>query len=506
MGRFPDSTEHPGPTWRMDLTWGTFVLGRNGQQPDEELADWIREATDWFPYQREFGSWVTTYHWRGWAGSGSADPTGAPAITIELRTAAEIQAASGDPTALGYTGWADEPNMPPLDGLSDFNEDPQDQVAQGYRFIRCLIREDMASGGAGPQWSGRNFLIESVIHELGHATIMLLVELYSLDYVIENLCEMFGKPTSQWNNPSHPWGQRVIEATCEFFKDCAFPMRRYDSRAAYRLAESRFEDFRTLMFDYLEIPYWDMENTHPLWVRENQFFNNLGLSSYVTNNQARFLRLISDEEAAAHPNNYSWVNPGQLRWPLEGEIRIHYNYDIRPDVMDAGFGVWDTDFVFTDTPAPGNPGNQVNISLGGQLYTHSGVPFDGFDHHLLGSPAPSSGVFVIDPNDAAGPLPAEGFGLALGMRTAGPVPKFDLWSHVVGWFDNQIGMSYTWPWVEFAARAARRPLRAFPYPTYLSAPVARISAGRPRDGALRPGATRIVQGGSSRTLDSLVIE
>lgn len=447
------------------------ILGRAGNPPPTEAAAWLYETinftsddTDWWTYANPFG-------WTSWAGSAiDLDHDLAFIITVEFRSAAEVAAAGGGGHPFAVNNFAGAPGFPAMDGAQmDGSPTP---TFDRRRVIRILIREDLASGGAGQQWSGRAFLTESLVHELGHVALLMLIDLYGEEYVVQTLSEIFGRPESAWNSESIPWEDRTIECVAEAFKDVAFPLRRYDSRTTYKLPRARLADFTELMFDYLQFPYWRAQNTFPMTVREDQFFNNLGATSRV--------RDANIAEVFFRPPSITSSQPpatlaGIYEWPPRGSMELHWNYNWAPA---PDFGVaWD-DLVFVDFNPPGEPGTFCKINLGIVWVGYGGSEqffasdFNPFLRDEFDNAPPIAGDMTLFPTDDGGLLgsaPEEGVRALIGFEGNGPVPKADLWEfdgpHFPGeWFDNRIGMPYTWPWVDWSLKAARGLVIQIPWP------------------------------------------
>lgn len=485
--RYPGSVQEPSPTLHVAALSRPQIFGRDGQQPDSTLTEWIDTAVSFWPYQDPYGSWSYPGGWAGLAGTGGDFPDDL-VVAIELRTAAEVAAAGpghgGDGIVFAVTDWEGAAGFPPLDGLTNFGIDRSGWSPE-TRFIRILIREDLAAGGAGERWGGRGFFIETLMHEFGHATMMMLEADYGTDYLVQNVCNLFGRPTSDFNDPDLPWGERVVEAAAEFYKDTVFPHRRYPTRAAYRLPSARFEDFRTLFFDYVEIPYWSVFNDEDLHVRENQFFENTGAASYVHLPRTVALQFVSEEFAGPRELNFTFRSGKVLHWPINGSLTFRWNFDPRPYYDPAGEPVpgynWDDLDADTDEPRyifgpppEGQPLNYVNIEFDAEFWDLETTTFLGsFRFGLFGTEGapipPAAGSREVEiPAEILAAIPPEGCAVFLGRYPAGDatLPKFDLYPSDPGGTGEPAGLSAAWPWLEGSLQTARPTLRPFPYPIY----------------------------------------
>lgn len=85
----------------------------------------------------------------------------------------------------------------------------------------------------GP-FSGEQFFMETIIHELGHC-----VQAKLSAGQVGQVCVALGCPVEDWDNPDKPWTQQGKEAWAESFKDVYLPRnyRRYDDRTIYRLTD-----------------------------------------------------------------------------------------------------------------------------------------------------------------------------------------------------------------------------------------------------------------------------
>lgn len=496
--RYPKNLQFPGEPVELRLFAAIDIFGRAGNPPDTDLDDWIRTAINNDPEDDEYGSWAQPTSWMCYVGGPGF--VAQPVVSVELRTAAEIHTASGDPTSFAYTAWGDAPNMPPTDGRDRFGDTVTDNWPDAP-LIRILIQEDLVAGGAGTDWDGKDFFLESVLHEFGHATMMLLAFIYGDAYVIENVCYLFGKPTSQWNNPALPWGDRVVEGAAELFKDIVFPHRRYTNRTSLRMPQSKFEDWRYLFIQLPESPYWDLGNTDALNTHEDGFFNNLGSTSYITGRKQALIFAVHEESfpGAFGLSFLSHAGKRNLHWPLNGVITLNYNFDPTGSDADPGAGSrWgDVDgfglpvFNFnTEAGLSGQPGNRVRWGLD--------VDFRSLDNTValgsirfpiwppVGDPdpthyiAPISGSFVVDPADivfvpGVSELPAEGFTMRVGVMSASDTtqPKYTLYPSDSGGFPW--GRSLMWPWLEYSAQRVAF-TRDVPWP-YVVTPTGTLRIG-----------------------------
>jgi hypothetical protein len=175
-------------------------------------------------------------------------------------------------------GWTDSPNgfaPPPTVGytttdITDLSRDffydvVTRAVAQselpgggdivGYTDIDRVKRVRIAASEILAT-TGPTFLTESVAHEAGHLVLMWLEEAFGTTWLHENICAIFGRPTSEWDTGT--WETSVKEAACEVWKDVllgkrdpnadyyAEPGRLFDNRTQVQMSESGFSQWRSV--------------------------------------------------------------------------------------------------------------------------------------------------------------------------------------------------------------------------------------------------------------------
>lgn len=487
---------------------GFDILGRDGNPPDELYADIIDTLANQYPHQDPHGSW-----WGNWGGSylgtGGGRKPQAPIILFEIRSAAEVTTAAGalhpgeTPFSVSVydTDLTGGGPLPPADGSGWFNGEPYAPGSLDDRKIhRVLIREDLIAGGAGAAFAGEDFFRETCMHEVGHLIAAMIGELYGIDYLIDNACALFGRPTSDWNDHGLPWEDRVEEAAAEFYKDAVLPSRRYDNRTNLPLPETGFDDWLRLYVDYFENPFWDYENIEgPVWRGDATAFS------------PRVVFLLSEaghvwaEDYATLPHG-TGISIGAwraLRLPQLGDTpRLHFNF--HPD-DDS----WIDDFS-DDTSDP-----EVAATFLGKVHVgFSWQPFGNWgaiggevagplrnDIYEVNPVSEPDGKGQLDA-DLSG-LPADGFVMqtAFGDFTPEPewaFPRPDADTHA----DPAIlpGSVYAAtypqphadlrPWWEWSGIGrARYPLRAIVWP-YAPTGDTWLELGPPSDAVIRPGVNR----------------
>lgn len=508
--RYPANFEDPGSTATIGQGY-YYIFGRNGNPPPPALeADIISAIDDRWPddpLASPLATWLAVYWWSWYIGTATPFGDLTPLLSIEIRTPAEVTAAAGPgapPIVFAETGWDDNPAFPAHDGMTSFGASPGDPAwfDAGQRWIRVLIRDDLVSGGAGAEWAGDAFFIECIAHELGHASMFLLEQNYGASFVHTNLCDIFGKPTTAWDNPSDAWEDRVAEMAAESFKDMVYPGRVYDNRTNGELAEARFEDFRLLMTELVENVWWSIDNTGDLRYRENSFFFNLGSASFVHQQNTQLTYVVNRESIPQAQNIVGRSYPDALAWDgsdiPDGGLYINWNWDSvgeandpGPDTTAHGGGRWDS-IMGTDDAAPGDPfydfsfagftGDPENHVRPGFIvdfwdlatnFSHSGTYYGSWWLWLAPDPGatdaekrafipPVSGRVKVDfaqvysgyslPGEPLGThvtLPTEGFTAWPRFLASGPMPKYTMYpSEPRSFLDDAMGLSITWPWYE----------------------------------------------------------
>lgn len=448
------------------------MFGRAGHDPNPELESWIYDSLAVYPTVNEWGTYVNTGRWWQYTGTHPRALPDRLLVTVELRSAAELEATRGagsPPVIFAMSGWDGAAGFPPPDGLSGGAP-----ISSWERPIyRILVRDDLAAGGAGAQWSGRQFFVETVVHELGHAAQSVLMHLYDEAWLAANLCDVFGVPTTHWNDPDLPWSERVIEASAEAFKDVAFPNRRYSNRTHLPLPESRYDDFLTVMFDYIENAYWETNNTDETHMVTDTAFDNLGTADYVTALPSfadhSWFQFVGESIAAATPPDLPILSnvpgaqkrmsaPHILSWPPTGEWTLHY---------DFSYGDWDTPgaYLFEDIPPPGgNPANRVHARFSIEFWDLTttpgslGTPYGHYDFIDLldtgsGIPPSSGDVAITIPAEMLATIPEEGCTVFVGQSSI-TLPDY---------VARDTDQSH-FPWHDLALKRPRPPLREMPWP------------------------------------------
>lgn len=160
--------------------------------------------------------------------------------------------------------------------------------------VETVIRDDFPHFG-GHEWNSREFAMETVAHELGHA---LMGQLPSSDLI--RLRDMFVTDPSDWNDTNAAWEDRGLEGAAETFKDAFLPQRfrAYANRTNRKLPIWRYPEFRRIFrqpdqtggggggsgYEYRSYPYTPPE---PLDYEVYLGPGNPGEYVYFTDNEAR---------------------------------------------------------------------------------------------------------------------------------------------------------------------------------------------------------------------------
>jgi hypothetical protein len=184
--------------------------------PDADAQSWILEAIDECSFN--FAS-------RGHFGQNGAE------VTFSWHTAVEI-----------------DPDL--TDSFVTFAKTDYIGISGGQHQFTVKILNDLHSRGG--VFGGERFYKESIIHELGHVVITLLVVAggSTEDGLRDSFAAMHGMdPGTALNDPSLAWEERVIEAAVESFKDVFLPstVRAYDNRTNHRLLENQFTEYMSLI-------------------------------------------------------------------------------------------------------------------------------------------------------------------------------------------------------------------------------------------------------------------
>jgi hypothetical protein len=279
---------------------------------------------------------------------------------------------------------------------------------------------------------GKKGFNEILVHEMGHVAMGLLIEMYGLDYVRDNLCEMFGASTSQWDSPSIPWEYRVVEAAAETFKDFAYPGRLYNNRTQLKLPISLAADFMKLFWGHTRTPYWDYSDGYSpfFWTVDN--FHSSGPDWTFVNGPSiqRSFCFATPEFVAANPNHPSFVGRKPFLWPIEGDtIRLRWNFNVEPYEplpIGATFGLHEgLEIHWSDY----DPTYEAKIQLAALFYPIglSGSLGALLDEQIVEvNPVNNStGYGTVDITIPSG-LPAQGFEIALSNSGA---DNFQAWEH-----------------------------------------------------------------------------
>lgn len=142
--------------------------------------------------------------------------------------------------------WLSESALDPddLDNFNVFARTSYVGLVSNFHRFTIEILDSLHSRG-GPL-GGKTFYQESVVHELAHVVITMLVATggYTVETLTAELGPMLG--LSVWNDPGVAWEDRILEATAETFKDIYMPKaaRVYSNRTNGKLPRVRFDDFK----------------------------------------------------------------------------------------------------------------------------------------------------------------------------------------------------------------------------------------------------------------------
>jgi hypothetical protein len=134
-----------------------------------------------------------------------------------------------------YTTW----NGTPADSCGH----PDVALVQIINTLDDPDRPGTDGGHPTGYFAGKRFYTETVIHELGHVVQMKFSERQR-----ETICDLYGTDLGDWSEPP-AWVDKVEEGDAETFKDVWLPRayRKFNNRTYYRLEESRFEDYLTVL-------------------------------------------------------------------------------------------------------------------------------------------------------------------------------------------------------------------------------------------------------------------
>lgn len=464
------------------------VLGVPGQKPTSQQYALSFAALNNFPSQDfNYGIWANAYNWQRLIGG--AFP-GNLHIWVEFHSAATIQAlAPSTPGVVAYTALGSQPGLPPQSGKTWGGQTP---AVMGYNVadsIRILIRSDLVTATSQTPvgiWFGPRGFVECLTHELGHAAMLCLENLYGTDYLQETVCDIFGRPTSEWNPTGLAWDSRVVEAAAETFKDIAYPNSLYNNRTKNRISQFRFQDFIQLFWGFLETPVWDYtDGFSPFFYTQDTFHAHDDEWIFVNNGilQAN-LQFATDAYVRDHPTQANFFTKRPFKWPREGDdFRIRWNFNLppfKPRPVGSTFGLH-----------PGatldwgdyDPTYEAKLQLGALFYPIGQVG---------AGPPIGSDVFEINPvNNAVGwgehtitfpgGLPEEGCDVAVAISGSTPLvgawinprpsPAFDGTTLPIG--DTTSPMDYLRPYVEYTngVKLARWPLPDITWPYTVPKPL-----------------------------------
>lgn len=142
------------------------------------------------------------------------------------------------------------PTEPPCPGHKEF---ACTTTPDGVNFAMS-IREAFDSS-TDPDYSGRTFYEETIVHELGHVITFARANLAAR----EAMCPWFMRRVSgegivhgvaaQLDNADDLWEDRIQEAMAETIKDAILPhgYRDYDNRTNWEIDPAHYDDFMTAM-------------------------------------------------------------------------------------------------------------------------------------------------------------------------------------------------------------------------------------------------------------------
>lgn len=138
----------------------------------------------------------------------------------------------------------------------------------GYPIGRIRLEEDSILTAPAPnQRNDFTFLCECLAHEFGHIMLKILFAEFDSTAIIAEICAAFDKPVGDWDAPPHD--ERVIEATCEVYKDVIQglrdnernyfdePGRKFSNRTKVQLQFSGWEQWKATYYKLLDPPARD---------------------------------------------------------------------------------------------------------------------------------------------------------------------------------------------------------------------------------------------------------
>lgn len=517
---------------------GWDVLGRDGNFASAAQIEATLLTLNQTPNTHPLGSWIAQHdypstpgrlHWGQYIGLGGGRSKDNAHVLIEFRTPEEVDTAAGVPNTFAYTtaqynlGDPLPAGLPLLDGRGSNTGSPYTVAAWGadHGVLRILVRNDLDTGGAGPEWAGQRFLAESINHELGHALVEHLMQMYGEDYVKTQACAIFERPIGDWNPLDQPWTHRVLESVCETIKDVMMPGRRYMNRTNLRVPRANWSRFLDLFVGFIENPFWENRDLQSIFIFQagttqpppapTEVYYAGDVPPGDPNNPVQPSYLFISEEhwptwrAAAWSGSLSLFKDYRaLSWPPEGDVlRLRYNFLIPPwsppweeeanldeegnlpgGVSESIFKDWPD---FATSAYAWDSASPPSVKLGFAFWTPESAFAPGFGalvppagSALLGevardvSPASDSGVgeVALTISDLPFSVPDTGVLVTvtrLGEDPWGTLPQPDLWRYEdrppngVGWHSDGPAAANK-PWVEAFNIKRVRYRRDFLYP------------------------------------------